>query len=193
MAQKENLTEFEEKLKEIFRVTDSNAKDIGKELLGIAFKQFMTFQNAVNPNVTADGQDAVDGNLDNPHVDYEWKYKLALERMKYWMNNGAALPVETFVFPELAEYSDAKAREDILDYCNKRLENKSERITIGRVEMWKTWVEKQKQPMWNVDDQEKLYEIIYRMEALDHFWNRPTDERLIKWLKSIKQRMINCL
>lgn len=44
-------------------------------------------------------------------------------------------------------------------------------------------------PKWTEEDDTIRCEIIRRMEALDHYWNRPYDQKLIDWLKSLKQRM----
>ena len=53
------------------------------------------------------------------------------------------------------------------------------------------WLEKQgdKTSKWTEEDDTIRRELIRRMEALDHYWNRPNDQKLIDWLKSLKQRM----
>ena len=47
----------------------------------------------------------------------------------------------------------------------------------------------EKTSKWTEEDDTIRCEIIRRMEALDHYWNRHNDQKLIDWLKSIKQRM----
>ena len=47
----------------------------------------------------------------------------------------------------------------------------------------------EQKPKWTEEDDIIRFELIKRMEALDHYWNRPTDQKLIDWIKSIKQRM----
>lgn len=44
-------------------------------------------------------------------------------------------------------------------------------------------------PTWSEEDRKMLYNIIHRLEQLDHYWNRSTDEKMIDWLKSIKGRV----
>ena len=50
-------------------------------------------------------------------------------------------------------------------------------------------LKEQKPVEWSKKDETILCELIRRMEKLDHYWNRPTDEILIDWLKSLKERM----
>lgn len=39
---------------------------------------------------------------------------------------------------------------------------------------------------WSKEDEETIRDAINRIEQLDHYWNRPRDERLIKRLKSLR-------
>ena len=49
----------------------------------------------------------------------------------------------------------------------------------------------EKEPVeWSKEDENKLCEALHRMEKLDHYWNRPPDEKLIDWLKSIRLRSL---
>ena len=41
---------------------------------------------------------------------------------------------------------------------------------------------------WSGEDREMLYKVISRVGQLDHYWNRPTDEKMISWLKSLLER-----
>lgn len=46
------------------------------------------------------------------------------------------------------------------------------------------------EPDWSEEDNKMLNNVIHRIEALDHYWNRnePSDEKMIDWLKSFKER-----
>lgn len=41
---------------------------------------------------------------------------------------------------------------------------------------------------WSEDDESMLFKVIHRIEQLDHYWNKPTDGKMITWLKSLKQK-----
>lgn len=58
---------------------------------------------------------------------------------------------------------------------------------VAKEEAWKIKVEKlQKSVEWGEEDSNKLHEVIHRLEHLDHFWNKPIDDNLINWLKSLR-------
>ena len=48
----------------------------------------------------------------------------------------------------------------------------------------------EQKPKWSDEDDTIRFELIKRMEALDHYWNRPTDQKLIDWIKSLKERIL---
>ena len=50
------------------------------------------------------------------------------------------------------------------------------------------WLEKQKEQQpaeWSEEDKQTIRDAINRIKQLDHYWNRATDENLIKRLKSL--------
>lgn len=82
-------------------------------------------------------------------MDYEQKYKEALERMKSWARGEhpecftEAQKAAEFVFPELTESEDERMRKELLDYLHTR--QVVEGLTDTKVKMdWVTWLEKQK-------------------------------------------------
>ena len=46
-------------------------------------------------------------------------------------------------------------------------------------------LEEQQPAEWSEEDEKTIKEAIHRIEALDHYWNRPTDEKLMERLKSL--------
>lgn len=46
--------------------------------------------------------------------------------------------------------------------------------------------QKQQPAEWSEEDEKTIKEAIHRIEALDHYWNRPTDEKLMERLKSLR-------
>lgn len=49
--------------------------------------------------------------------------------------------------------------------------------------------EQGEQKPWSEEDESMLFNVIHRIEQLDHYWNKPTDEKMIDWLKSLKGRV----
>ena len=131
-------------------------------------------------------------------MNYEKAYKEALAKckayiddtQKRWSEEFCKATEEVFfeIFPELKEPEGEKIRKAQLDYWRsvggKEWHGVPVQETIA-------WLEKQgeQKPMWTEEDDTIRRELIRRMEALDHYWNRPNDQKLIDWLKSLKQRM----
>ena len=93
------------------------------------------------------------------------------------------------IFPQLKE--SERIRKALLDLF--KIENFNGYVTLNGIDVDDViaWLEKQreKKPKWTEEDDTIRRELIRRMEALDHYWNRPNDQKLIDWIKSIKQRM----
>ena len=49
-------------------------------------------------------------------------------------------------------------------------------------------LKKIEQKPWSEEDESMLFNVIHRIEQLDHYWNKPTDDKMINWLKSLKDR-----
>lgn len=82
-------------------------------------------------------------------MDYEKKYKEALERMKIWVSDDTpdeffdTHEVHTFVFPELAVLEDEKVRETLIRVLNENVGNGIEKYG-AKLEEALAWLEKQK-------------------------------------------------
>lgn len=78
-------------------------------------------------------------------MNYEKKYKDALERMKSWANGehpecfSEAQKTAEFIFPELRVSEDEKIKREIVAYINELADLKNEKIPTK----WLTWLEKQ--------------------------------------------------
>ena len=93
-------------------------------------------------------------------------------------------------FSELKESEDEKMKNWILDELRLSYQwAAGDRDRCEELLKAIAWLEKQGKSKWTEEDDTIRCEIIRRMEALDHYWNRPNDQKLIDWLKSLKQRM----
>jgi len=118
-------------------------------------------------------------------MDYEKKYKEALELARVAAFNGHQSLMEG-IFPELAESEDEKVRKEIISYLKLRKETSpSIPAAIGS---WIAWLEKQgeQKPAWSEEDQNALEDV---REAVVHYWGGETQDILLYWLKSIKQKI----
>lgn len=98
-------------------------------------------------------------------------------------------------FPELAESENERIRKDILDYCNNRMNNRFPPITIKRVEMWKTWLEKEgeQKPVWSKEDEFHLKSIESAIEHCKKEVAENDEARYLfnedlNWLKSLRPK-----
>ena len=75
-------------------------------------------------------------------MDYEKRYKNALERAKYYYNEGKTLEyandIVSDIFPEFKESEDEKIRKEIITYLST-VEDKE----LIPYESWVDWLEKQ--------------------------------------------------
>lgn len=115
-------------------------------------------------------------------MNYEQKYKEALERMKSWVRGehpegfSEAQKAAEFIFPELKESEDEKIRKVLLnDFKNNCSEYYCEGINR---DMIIAWLEKQgeKKPYeWHCEDEQNINAVLAFIE----------DEYLRRWLKDI--------
>lgn len=97
---------------------------------------------------------------------------------------------------EPKESEDERIRKHIIDIIR---ENAGLKSIPCDVEI--AWLEKKKeqkpeerfkearekyQVEWSEEDKKTIRDAINRIERLDHYWNRPTDEKLIERLKSLR-------
>ena len=143
-------------------------------------------------------------------MDYEKKQRLIALRdsMKSYGYMDGVEELES-IFPELVESENERIRKEIIsalkyandggvydkhiDYLEKQKEQKS--VECNKCAMFlsgectrpngkcKNINPKQE---WSEEDEETIRNAINRIEQLDHYWNRPRDEKLIKRLKSLR-------
>lgn len=102
---------------------------------------------------------------------------------------------DAILYETLADYT-TKGFEECLAWLKKQSDKDKLIKELGKYKVKYTQdvlsqqLEKQgEKPKWSEEDDTILLELIRRMEALDHYWNRPTDEKIIDWLKSLKERI----
>ena len=80
-------------------------------------------------------------------MDYEKKYKEAIERLKQWDRehpDGYSIQErDEFIFPELKESEDEKIEKELIDYLKERKSCESYGQYIVRYNRWIAWLEKQ--------------------------------------------------
>ena len=82
-------------------------------------------------------------------MNYEQRYKEALERMKSWVKGehpecfSEAQKAAEFIFPELAESEDEKIRKSLIRFLKSPFVN--ENIADEKVDPWIAWLEKQEE------------------------------------------------
>ena len=119
-------------------------------------------------------------------MNYEKKYKEALERAKNTIEVNQAIPdivecVES-LFPELAESRDEEIRKSITEFF-KNYSEKGTWKAIPDVKKWIDWLEKQgEQKPWSEEDDNKINSIKCLLYGLDNY-------NFDNWLKSIKDRV----
>ena len=126
-------------------------------------------------------------------MDYEQKYKKALERAREELGSGCFdRGTIEYIFPELKESEDERIRQAIIDTL-KGYRNLGSTNGVLKENMI-AWLEKQgeQKPKWTEEDEIGSDATI---ELLEYFINyapefrKPTIRRSIDWLKSLKQRM----
>lgn len=86
-------------------------------------------------------------------MNYEKKYKEALERAKKLKENPKAIFLEEdnvhvsdYIFPELAESEDERIRKDLIDYLRANTGNNRTVVEAYVYKKWADWLEKQGKP-----------------------------------------------
>lgn len=120
-------------------------------------------------------------------MEYEQKYKEALEKAKYWHKEGYGRGCQELVediFPELQESKDERIRKEIIETF-KILGDGKIPVDINYADIF-TWLEKQggQKFAWSEEDEEILRTIIS-----DGLRGAEFDMLQINWLKSLKQRI----
>ena len=142
-------------------------------------------------------------------MDYEGKYKTALERARIWKDK-SGMPKDKQgilddIFPELAGGEDEKERKALVEMVRDRTGDELWVDYNVHKEEVLAWLEKQgeQKPIeWDADDDEKIfflkarlkdYEdcIIYDEELSECQKHnvRETTKEFLKWLDSIKERI----
>lgn len=90
-------------------------------------------------------------------MDYENKYKNAIERARECMKDGGisqnTIDYLCDIFPELKESEDEKIRKDILRYVKTMIGDKPDL----KLEGWIAWLEKQNEPKTELVDEDEIY------------------------------------
>lgn len=86
---------------------------------------------------------------------------------------------------------DEKICNEIIDFFLGDIETRC--TTIDKQRHFGYWLKSLKnraipstKQEWSEEDKETLHRVIERIKDLDHYWNKPTDEKMIAWLKSLK-------
>ena len=102
-------------------------------------------------------------------MDYEKKYKEALERMKSWAKGehpecfSEAQKTAEFIFPELKESEDERIRKSLINFLKSPFVN--ENITDKKVAPWIAWLEKQGNKSVNIDVESMVSSYEQRLES----------------------------
>ena len=122
------------------------------------------------------------------NMDYEKKYKEALERAREVIKNNPDFVRITpqlmgEIFPELAESEDERIKKNLIELFHDTVSNDEIFSDYGldKTEVL-AWLEKQEKPKWSEEDEEELEIAIETLhEAGQH--------SSAIWLKSLKKRM----
>lgn len=113
-------------------------------------------------------------------MNYEQKYKEALERARKLYERGTITESLSHVFPELAESKDEKIRGAIIHFISHT--PSVPKGIIGKETML-AWLEKQGST-WSEEDELMLLSTIQSLETTNG-----AAQMKIDWLKNIKQRI----
>ena len=127
--------------------------------------------------------------LDGTINEREEMFKAALLQMRSFVNR----PDFQIGKDTSAEWSeeDEKVRYEIeVILANTDLSKFVLNYTFANMISWlkslKDRIQLQPKQEWSEDDNKMLNNVIQRIKDLDHYWNKPTDEKMIDWLKSLK-------
>ena len=124
-------------------------------------------------------------------MDYKEKakaYDEALEKAKEILEMTSDKSAIYTIFPGLAESEDERIRKQLEALVRWAASCSASGVSDAREKKMLEWLKKQR-PVWSREDQRNLFELKQRMSQIDHYWNRPTDEKLIDGLDSIEERM----
>ena len=127
-------------------------------------------------------------------MDYEKRYKNALERAKYYYNEGKTLEyandIVSDIFSEFKESEDEKIRKEIITYLST-VEDKE----LIPYESWIDWLEKQSEQKpveWSEKDENEYNHILKILNLVAEEQKTKGYNNLISstnWLKSFKDRI----
>ena len=116
-------------------------------------------------------------------MNYEQKYKEALERARLLYEQGTITESLSSVFPELAESEDERIRKEIIAIFKGQISFTSEEDDKKYI----AWLEKQSEkPKWTEEDNLMIDSIIDTMKWLE---GKGATDMKIDWLKTLKQKM----
>jgi len=127
-------------------------------------------------------------------MDYEKKYKEALERAKESLKDGGissnTIDYLENIFPELKVLEDERIRKELIKYLKEGVEGYIPAGDRSDYQRWLAWVEKQSEQKWSEEDESKVKEIVYFLDtAKVHYASTTALDDCVEWLKSLKQRM----
>lgn len=152
-------------------------------------------------------------------MDYEKKYKILVERIKgdyaayKSVQDIAGMDALESIFPELSESEDEKIRKELLDIIQKSYELGGFTLNSKKdLERYVSWLEKQKEQKtaddrymegymrgigeqkpaeWSEEDEKMCEEAIrhIRYALCEQDGSYSDDEPVLKWIKSLKDRI----
>ena len=133
-------------------------------------------------------------------MDYEKKYKEALERMESYVKDGRfSQAFAALIFPEFEESDDEKIRKWLLDLYSKFNpdDNAIKGIPFSHVIAWLEKQGEQKPVEWSDGD---IRHIQYAIDGLERYIKEhpdpefgnatPCEKAAVRWLKSLKDRCL---
>lgn len=131
-------------------------------------------------------------------MDYEKKYKEAIERAKIWqehlydVNDKDYADELNYIFPELKESEDERIRKDLLNHLNAGATNKTIIAHADDYKKWADWLKKQdeQKPEWSEEDKRIIDNLISQLGNLfaRKLIKEETKDKYVNWLKSLKER-----
>lgn len=134
-------------------------------------------------------------------MNYEEKYKEALERAKKLYEQGTVTESLGYVFPELAESEDERIRKWCISHFKASI-----LVTKNNAEYQEylnnkviPWLEKQGEKSWGEKDEKMLNGIMAEIRPLGECPDYPTSEEreyyykrqaMMDWLKSLKEKLV---
>ena len=97
------------------------------------------------------------------------------------------------VILERKDSEDERIRKELIEFLDElwHLGKNTNFDRWGKADCakWIAYLERQKEQKpaeWSEEDKQTIRDAINRIGQLDHYWNRPTDEKLIERLKSLR-------